>query len=456
MTRTNQNPKQNAKQNESQKKPFVIVNFLDIDTSLFTFMEPKPNAHGGRFVKLRYDGKQLYVRYGSHVCPFGISVNTQNMDPKEAEKYPDGKKTTGYSTSISLPKNYKEGDPYFEKAKELDEFFMNACIENSILWGLGGSEERAIDPYAIKGYDPYGKDGKWKRILKYAYKKTADNKRIYQDYPPRMEFGVPHSQMQEEIGSDGKLHVTATFKTNFYDSNSEEIADINSANMAEFLPNWSHVGLLTSWATISLGQYGASLKPKVEQMRISPPDRFHADECLLDSDDEDDFNEDIPMALGTLEAPTPVTKVSGAAKTSVPSAAKPAPASTPASTPATTSASTHTAAKTSATSTKPVSTPAPTKAASVPTPAAKAVASKAAPAPAAKAPPAKGKPAPAPVPVEEVEEEVIEEEVEEEVVEEVEEEVVEEEVVEEEVEEVPPPVVEVKTAGRRTVISKKP
>lgn len=396
---------------KNKPKNYIVVNFLEIDTSLITFAEPKTNKYGGKFVKMRYDGKTLYVQYDAHVCPFGISPNKEKVKEKHQEVlYPDGKKTNGYSTSIGLPKNYAEGegDPYYNKARELDEFFIQACIEHSVLWGLGGTAKVAVDPRAIAGYDDKGENGSWKRILKYAYKKAADNSRIYQDYPPRMEFGIPCILLQEEMGPDGKYRTIATFKPTFYDAHGVKIPNVGSSNMSEYLPNWSRVGVLASWSNISLGTYGASLKPKLEQIRIFPPDRLDSDVCLLEGEDEDDFNEDIPNALQSLTVPTRATAV---AKSAVP--AVPVVSVTP-------------VAKTAA-----------------PAPVAKAPAAKA---PAAKAPTPAKKVA-TPPPEEDVEEDVLEEEVVEEVVEEQ-----LEEQLEEEVEEVPPP--KVPATARRTVVSK--
>ena len=83
----------------------------------------------------------------------------------------------------------KKNDPYFKKAREIDDFFIDKCVENSVLWGLGGSKTEKVDLSSIAGYDNKGEKGKWKRILKYSYKIDKNTKeRIYLDYPPRMEF----------------------------------------------------------------------------------------------------------------------------------------------------------------------------------------------------------------------------------------------------------------------------
>ena len=132
-------------QKQTQDQNFVVVDFLDLNTSKITLNNPKPNYYGGSYAALRYDDKTLYVRYDSHICPFGINTN----------KDEDGK-VTGYSTSISV----QEQDPYFKKAREIDNFFIQKCIENSIRWGLGGSKTQKVDESSIIGYDDKGERGK--------------------------------------------------------------------------------------------------------------------------------------------------------------------------------------------------------------------------------------------------------------------------------------------------------
>ena len=89
------NPSQNPSQTPSQTpSPFyIIVDFLDIDTSKITLSNPKPNKYGGGYAALRYDDKILYVRYDGRISPFGLSINVN-----------DNGEVTGFSTSISLKK----------------------------------------------------------------------------------------------------------------------------------------------------------------------------------------------------------------------------------------------------------------------------------------------------------------------------------------------------------------
>ena len=68
---------------------YVIVHFLKLDPSKFTFLAPKTNSHGGHFIPIKYNGKSLYVNYEPRTCPFGISTGYEG-------------KSTGDSTYILL------------------------------------------------------------------------------------------------------------------------------------------------------------------------------------------------------------------------------------------------------------------------------------------------------------------------------------------------------------------
>ena len=149
-------------------------------------------------------------------------------------------------------------------------FFIKKCIENSVLWGLGGSKTKAVGYDSIAGYDEQGDRGKWKGILKYSYKIDKQTKeRIYQEYPPRLDF---------EIIKD-TAH--ATFKTIFYNDKGVKIQDVNIDNIIDILPYRSHVEILASWSTISLGTYGATLKPKAIHINIFLNKGFDNEICHL-------------------------------------------------------------------------------------------------------------------------------------------------------------------------------
>ena len=62
---------------QNRDKPSVIVNFLDLDTAKFKFLEPKASTHARYFIPIRYDNKSLYVIYEARTCPFDVSTSTK-------------------------------------------------------------------------------------------------------------------------------------------------------------------------------------------------------------------------------------------------------------------------------------------------------------------------------------------------------------------------------------------
>ena len=153
-----------VKERENERdKESKTVNFLDIDTSKITFSKPKPNKYNGTQIRILYEGKTLFVRYVG-TKPFGL---VENFDK-------DGN-YQGTSMQINCE------DEYLEKAKQLDQFFINAFYENK--WSLN----KNIPKEAIKGYE-YGESGLWKRICKKPYKVNEGGIREYLDYPSKMEF----------------------------------------------------------------------------------------------------------------------------------------------------------------------------------------------------------------------------------------------------------------------------
>ncbi len=302
-------PQTNAKKTPQKEVAFIIEDFLNIDPQYITLGAIKPNKFQGSSVPIRYKGKALYVSYASHTCPFGASASKEEKDEYK-QTYALGKKITGYTTSIQCEKEY-ENDPYYQKAVELDKFFIEQCIQNSVAWGLGGSKTKPIAREAIEGYDDKGDNGKWKRLVKYAYKKNGTEK-VYTEYAPRLEFGLLTDNIQESRDADGKIVQSATFKTNFFNAEGEKINNVtadstgsrgDSNSIATCLPNWCKISVLAQWTSISLGTYGASLKPKASQIRVFPNERLNNDECMLGGDNEEedpDFCMPDVLALGSI------------------------------------------------------------------------------------------------------------------------------------------------------------
>ena len=321
-------------QSQTQKqteKPYIIVDFLDLEPSKFSFGNAKANTHGGHNIPLRYQGpdglpKKLHVKYEARVSPFGISVGHEEK-PEYKGKYKDGKKITGYSTSITCHKEY-ETDPYYLKACELDDFFVDACHKNAMAWHLGGSIQFPMEYRTIAGYDDKGDNGKWKRLLKWSSKKDASGVRTYLDYPPRLDFGITTSSFTERPGPDGLAIQEAIFKTAFFDVLGNNLGAVSSNDSDVAIPKFSRIAALAEWPMITQGTYGASLKPKAEQFRVFPSEQLATDECLLNDNDEDDF--DTSTHFGGDEPVRVVAKQTAPVTTKV---AAPAPAPSPAPAP---------------------------------------------------------------------------------------------------------------------------
>jgi hypothetical protein len=328
----------NAKKTPQKELPYIIEDFLNIDPAHITLGAPKPNKFQGSSVPVRYKGKALYVKYDARTCPFGASASKEEKDEYK-QSYALGKKITGYTTSIQCEKDY-ENDPYYKKAAELDLFFIEQCIQNSLAWGLGGSKTKPIAREAIEGYDDKGDNGKWKRLVKYAYKKVGTEK-VYTEYAPRLEFGLLTDAITESKDSDGKLVQHTTFKTAFFTADGDKLDVVTADSMpsgkhhdtdiSTCMPNWSKIAVLSQWTSISLGTYGASLKPKASQIRVFPNERLNNDECMLGAEDEADEDFCMPDGLA-LGGPVKVEPVRAAA---APVPLKPvAPAAAPVKKPA--------------------------------------------------------------------------------------------------------------------------
>lgn len=159
--------------------------------------------------------------------------------------------------------------------------------------------QRPLSMEAIEGYDERGADGKWKRLLKWSYKKNKEGDREYLDYPPRYEFGIPTTSMSEHQGEDGVMVQEASLKPVFFDVEGNKMDSVRTEGSrtvpGDALPNFSKVSVLAHWSTITQGTYGATLKPKAQQFRVYPNERLATDECLLE-DEEEEY--DVPDQFG--------------------------------------------------------------------------------------------------------------------------------------------------------------
>ena len=123
-----------VKESQNERADKEIVNFLHIDTSKITFSKPKPNKHNGTQIGILYNGSTLFVKYKGYT-PFGLNEN-----------YDKDGNYQGTSMQINC-----DGE-YLEKAKELDEFFID------YLYSLKNNKK--IHREAVAGYDEHGQGGK--------------------------------------------------------------------------------------------------------------------------------------------------------------------------------------------------------------------------------------------------------------------------------------------------------
>ena len=228
------------KVNERVNEREEIVNFLDIDTSKITFAKPKPNKHNGTQIGILYNGKTLFVKYEGYT-PFGLK---ENLD-KNGEYQ-------GTSMQINC-----DGE-YLEKAKELDQFFIN------YIHSLSKEKVKKIPRESVAGYDEHGQGGSWKRICKKPYK-MIDNESVYLDYPSKMEFTLFYRS--DRLG------------TSFFTWDREKI-EYESVSIG---PR-SKVKFIAAWFSLPTGTFGATLKPKLMQVTFKEENLFN--KFLLDDDDE--------------------------------------------------------------------------------------------------------------------------------------------------------------------------
>ena len=238
--------KQSNQSNASQRK-IQIVDFLDIDTNKITFQKPKPNKYNGSQIGILYNGERMYVRYYG-VTPFG----TQNHYDKDG-------RFQGKTIQINCE------DQYLVKARELDNFFINAFYENG--WNIN----KNIPIQHIQGYDEHGQGGLWKRICKAPYK-LKSNEREYLNYPSKMEFSFWYKDDE--------------MPTILFNESGKKLDN----DLVKFMKPYSKVKFVAAWFSLCRGTSGLTLKPKIVQIKFNNEQDIFK-ECLLsdsDSDDSDD------------------------------------------------------------------------------------------------------------------------------------------------------------------------
>ena len=152
----------------------IVVDFLDLDPTCFSFLDRQ-------FVRNHRDESRIPVRYNGRLLRVTMSgmLSISGMLPI-CPQYP-----SPYTLLQLRP-------TYTQKAKELDDYFIQVSHENAILWGIG-VPERPIPYKAIAGYDEHGLCGWWHRFANCMYtinRTSGCYERAYIQCPPYMQFRV--------------------------------------------------------------------------------------------------------------------------------------------------------------------------------------------------------------------------------------------------------------------------
>ena len=153
-------------------------------------------------------------------------------------------------------------DQHLEKPKELDQFFIDAFYKYK--WSLN----KNIPKEEIEGYEN-GESGLWKRICKKPYKVNDGGIREYLDYPSKMEFTL--------------FYKNDRLETSCFSWKREKLYDDTKIGPR------SEVKFIAAWFSLSRGNFGLTLKPKLMQVMFKE-NLFK--ECLFDSDENDEDDEE--------------------------------------------------------------------------------------------------------------------------------------------------------------------
>ena len=248
---------------------YVLIPLEKLDVRKVTFGKVKEDRYKGKDVPLCYKFENkplpLYLKVKGCVVPFGIKQNTEL----------NSSKVNGYSLSISLDSKYSK------KVAELDSHLISVIYENRASLGLGNK----IPFDAISGYDEFGTDGKYKRVLMYPYRKENGVKVYELDrYLPRLDMKI----LSTVNTSPHKLNVDA------FNESREKLPDLNECNYNETIPSRSVVNAVFSLSRISIGSYGVVLKPVVvRQLLVKKESILPTDATLLVDNNDDDSDLDM-------------------------------------------------------------------------------------------------------------------------------------------------------------------
>jgi hypothetical protein len=232
-----------------------IVKLADIDVSLITFGEIEKTKHNGFKIKILYNNSPVMVSCGErYYVPFGI----QELRTKENEFY-------GYSLSVS---SSNESSTEMNKFRELDLKILDFLVSHAASMNLDAGQ--------LCGEDDRGYNGKYKRFVRYSYKKGEgeEEKIQYLNYPPRTEVRLQNDKrdiLLEAYSNQKKMICSGT---------------VPCAQARSILCKGSSVSPIIFLSHIAVGDFGAIVVNGLKYIVIHETLKFPSiDECLLQFDE---------------------------------------------------------------------------------------------------------------------------------------------------------------------------
>jgi|LakMenE18May11ns_1017448.scaffolds.fasta_scaffold9952936_1 hypothetical protein len=300
----------------------IIVDFLSLDPNAFSFGDFKLDKYKNKTIPLRYRDRILFVKFPHRTIPFGVNTKTPMIDDSKGKSDVSTKEedATGYDIAWSLGKEYKsessEDYAYYKKAREIDEMFVKAAM-NNYKWIDQDAPENDGDKLFLRqmiaGKKDYASNAKWKGVLKWSRNK---DKTINEDYPPRINatFDVVFSADKED--RDDNRRRKCVFKTSFYDSDGKPIKDVNQSNYDSVVPKFSKFSMLCKWGYLTACANWITLKSTIVQCAVIPREELTLHENFL-NDGSDEEEEETNYIEESMLAPMNVSVGGGGGKKAV-------------------------------------------------------------------------------------------------------------------------------------------
>ena len=247
----------------------------DIDLGKVSFSAPKMLENGGKMIYVNYNGgiNPLYVASPEGEVPFDPNYFADDG------KGPDDSQTGKYSIIMSIKKDKKGMQEFFDSFTAFDEHILAAAKENSGAW----FKKPKISEEALKElYTP--------QIKISVDSETGEPN----SYPPKFSYKV--------VKRDGKFQRFKIYDNNKkvfdVDKTTDEPSDFSNVVMKGALVK---VVLKCNGIWVANGKFGCTWR--AEQMRVKIPEGGLRDFAILsDSEDEDEVSstksvEETPIML---------------------------------------------------------------------------------------------------------------------------------------------------------------